>query len=472
MKIRINGCMTLEQYANMKDMSEEFKYAMESLELPAYDEFDHLVASNESIMGDMIKTTYKVTKGTVKAGVKGVKYANKQWANLKNKWAQIKPQIIKLLKQFALGLQNLWHKFLNYNKKYKEMGQKINNIINFSVNQMQTIPNVRVYYHLFNAKMLKGMLDVVSNWMLFVEIVTVGYKNKKSGLFSGDVPAPDTIAEAIKKNDLNRLRSLVQDFSNGIGKLNAKGDLTIGVLLDNMFGWGIANNLPDEIRDRVKKNNIGLSEYIKHAILGPVVEKEYSDANRNEFVQDMTGGNASYLRLVASILNNNVLEDALKKGGVSTKKGTDTLVRLMDQMMKEASVAEQINRDKLKQQQAQADANIANQKLQAKVHSEMNKGSAMDQAVSKGIQDSQNFGNVSDMKNVVDNGVGNTENPNPDDTISGLAELYAKNYVIFVTKLSNTYGNLVRGILAATYEIISEAGGIINTIEASANRTK
>ena len=59
-----------------------------------------------------------------------------------------------------------------------------------------------------------------------------------------------------------------------------------------------------------------------------------------------------------------------------------------------------------------------------------------------------------------------------DASLSDLVDLYSKNYIIFITKLSNTYANLVRGILSATYDIISEADVIISMIESAANRTR
>lgn len=469
MNIRIAGCMSLEDYGSINDQFEEFRYFMESMEFHDYNTLDDI--GTEGIMSDMIKGSVKATSGAVKMGVKGVKTANKAWGSIKNKWAQIKPVIIKMLKDFGIALSNLYHKFMQYDKKYKELGQKINNIIQFSVNQMQYMPSITIYYHMFNAELLKGIIDVVSNWGVFVSAVTTGYKGRKPGIFNGDVPAPEAIADAIKKNDLNRLQSLVQDFSNGIGKLNQYGELTIGVILDNVFKWGVTSNLPKEIRDKASKNQVSLTEYIKYAILGEQIQKQYDDTNKQEFIRDMTGGSGSYLRLVASILNNNILQDALQKGGVSTKKGTDSLVKLMEQVMKQAEVTEKINADK-----------EAQRVRQEKIQQDRNKplenntgGNDLEQATINFANNSQNFGTVSDTHNAMSYdgpGPGNGEGTEVANTISGLAELYCKNYVIFVTKLSNTYGNLVRGVLAATYEIISETDTIIKNIEASANRTK
>lgn len=461
MNISING-ISLEQYNATNNQFEELKFSIENFEPISYNQFDFL-GEEASILGDMIKGSVKATKGSVKMGIQGVKAANKQWSNIKNKWSQIKPQIIKLLKQFAMGLQNLWHKFLQYDKKYKELSKKINNIIQFSVNQMQQMPNVKFYYHNFNARLLKGLVDLVANWGLFYVCITDGFKGKKSGVFTGNpLPEPENVAEAIKKNDLNGLKSMVQDFSEGIGRLNSQGELTLGLVLDRMFDWDLIANFPNERRKDANEGKITLSEYIKLAILGPTIEKEYNNENKDEFVRDMTGGNDSYLRLVASILNNDILADALKKGGASTKKGTDLMIKGMEQVMKNAEVQDKINASKKEQAEKQK-ADMDKQRNADKAIKEEAKEEGID------MSKAQNFGSVSQT---VSNIAGDNQNNGPEDTIASLAELYSKNYVVFTTKLSNTYGNLVRGMLAATYDIISEAGTIISTIEASANRTK
>lgn len=462
MNISING-ISLEQYSKTTNQFEELKYSIENMNPIPYDSFDYLIGQEASILGDMIKGSVKATTGSVRMGIKGVKAANKQWSNVKNKWSQIKPQIIKLLKQFAMGLQNLWHKFLQYDKKYKELSKKINNIIQFSVNQMQNMPNVKLYYHKFNPMLLKGLVDLVANWALFYTAITDGFKGQKSGVFTGNItPDPENIAAAIKKNDLNALKSMVQDFSEGIGRLNAKGELTLGLVLDKMFKWGIVANFPNDRRNDANNGKITLAEYIKLAILGEAIEKEYGNENKDEFVQDMTGRNDSYLKLVASILNNDILADALKKGGASTKKGTDIMIKEMENVMKSAEVQEKINESK-KQTEEQNKAKLDNLENQNKQISEKNQDGTGDTVLK-----AQNFGTTAQTIN----NINGEQNNGPEDTIASLAELYCKNYVIFTTKLSNTYGNLVRGMLAATYEIISEAGSIISTIEASANNTK
>lgn len=465
MNISING-ISLEQYCSSNDQFEELKFSIENLEPIPYNQFDFL-GQEASILGDMIKGTYKATTGTVKAGIKGVKMANKQWSNVKNKWAQIKPQIIKLLKQFAIGLQNLWHKFLQYDKKYKELGAKINNIIQFSVNQMQYMPNVKLYYHMFNAPLLKGLVDLVSNWAGFYAVIFEGYKGKRSGVFTGsELPYPAAVADAIKKNDLNRVKSLVQDFSEGIGRLNASGELTLGVIIDRLFDWDLIANFPNEMRKKANDGKMGLAEYIKIAVLGEMIEKEYSDQNKDEFVRDMTGRPNSYLKIVQSILNNDILADALKKGGASTKKGTDIIVKGMEEIMKNAEVQDKINASKNEQMERQKQAEVNRTQKSNDIVDDIREEHG--DSAAKGVANAQNFGKLSDVNDNI--GEGNTVSN--ETSIAELAELYCKNYVIFTTKLSNTYGNLVRGMLAATYEIISESGNIISQIEAAANRTK
>ena len=478
MKIMING-ITLDQYSKSESKYEELKYSLENIDIVDYDEFDYLTVSNEaSILGDMIKGTVKGAFQTAKVGAKGVKMANKQWTNAKNNWQKVKPQLIKVLKDMALNLTNMWNKFLKYDEKYKELGKKMNNIISFSLNQMQTMPDVRLSWHNFNAKLLKSIMDLVSNWFNFVSVIVNGSNGSGSGIFDGSgnmIPTPLNIANAIKQGNTDNVRTMVQDFSKGIANLNAKGDLTVAMVLDRIFGWRINFGASKESRNLAKTNEIGLSEYVKDSILGEEVQKEYNNDNKEEFVRDMTGGEGSYLRLVSYILNNDIIADALKKGGASTKKGTDAMIKELNKLMDQTEVAERVKADRDAKEEA------AKKKEESSNKSVMDANNAENKDQNKAEQnqmyeEGQQFGSSSNSKQMMNKGTydsGDMNAPSIEDaSLSDLVDLYSKNYIIFITKLSNTYANLVRGILSATYDIISEADVIISMIESAANRTR
>ena len=478
MKIRIDG-ITLDQYAKTENRFEELKYSLENIEFAEYDKFDKLVdiSNEDSILGDLVKGTVKGTFKSVKYGVKGVRAANRQWTYMKNNWEKIKPQLIKVLKDMSIGLGNMWHKYLQFDEKYKELGKKISNIINFSVNQMQTMPSVKLVWHKFNAVLLKGIIDLVSNWFNFVNAIINGSSDASSRIFQGTgnkQPIPQNIVNALKRDDLDLAREMIQDFSKGIANLNQNGDLTIAYILDKIFKWNIKWNAPKETKKAAKGNNVTLSEYIKDAILGDLVEKEYGDGNKQEFVKDMTGSKGAYLYLVASILNNDVLADALKKGGASTKKGTDAMVKSLDTLMKQSELVEKIKADK---ENKAAEAKMKQEERAGKSQVIDNDDEDNDSNISSNMYEAgQQFGSSSNSNQKMQEGTYN-DNSDPEASLSNagiadLADLFAKNYVIFITKLSNTYANLVRGILAATYEIIAEADSIIDVIETSANRVK
>ena len=465
MNIMIGG-ISLDQYKNTTCSFEELNLVIKNTTFIPYDAFDEYFGiSNEgSIVGDLVKGAYRGTKATVKAGIAGTKFAKKQLGLAKNKWEQFKPKLIAMLKEFGMSLQNLWHKFMEYDKKYKELGQKINNVIQFGINQMQVLPQSSLYYHKFNAALLKGMVDLISNWSFFYECIVDGYKGKKSGLFNGrTIPTPTAVADAIKRRNTREVKDLVTDFSTGIAKLNAAGELTIAMVLERLFGWDISRKLNREMRDAAKKNALGLSEFIKAGIMGDEAQHDFGPEDLYGFKRAMVGGNGSYLRLVASFLNNGILEDALKKGGASTKKGTDLMVKEMQKVMQESDVVDRLEQER----QSREDQRTA--RAENSMNKRNNDANNEDDSLFTG---GQNFGTTDQLKDNLENGVGKGDSPEYMTTMGEMSELYCKNYVLFVTKLSNTYGNIVRGVLSASYDIISEAENIVSLIENSANRVK
>lgn len=465
MNVKVGG-ISLEQYASTNCRLEELQYALENVQIIPYDYYDFL-GQEAGILSGMIKGSVKGTVGAVRTGVKGAQLAkkgiNKGSASIKNLWAKIKPQLIQLLKMFGNALTDMWNKFMQYDKQYKELGKKIDNIVQYSIKQMQHMPSVTVYYHNFNANLLKDLIDLMSNFTTFLLSVTTKTQKGDPGVFDNDTCTDmEQMSGLIKTGNIDEFKRQTEIFSNGLQRLNSYGELTLGVVLDKLYKWNISGNLPDDMRKAADQNKLSTSDYFKAAILGEQIESSYSDENKDEFIADMTGRNDSFLRLVQSILNNEVLADALKKGGASTKKATDAMVKLAEKIMKEAEVKQRIDDDKKQREEAnkarqkQLDQATKSTEQSAKSSNEKYAKDAAD-IVKKG----QQFGKFGDSVE---------DAQSEGQTLADIVGNYTKNYIMYINKIANAYTNIVRGVLSATYVIISEAGTVCSTIEAAAAR--
>ena len=151
------------------------------------------------------------------------------------------------------------------------------------------------------------------------------------------------------------------------------------------------------------------------------------------------------------------------------------MIKELNKLMDQTEVAERVKADRDAKEEA------AKKKEESSNKSVMDANNAENKDQNKAEQnqmyeEGQQFGSSSNSKQMMDKGTydsGDMNAPSIEDaSLSDLVDLYSKNYIIFITKLSNTYANLVRGILSATYDIISEADVIISMIESAANRTK
>lgn len=463
MNVKVGG-ISLEQYSSTNCRFEELQYALENVQIMPYDYFDFL-GQEAGILGSMIKGSVKGTVGAVRTGVKGAKLVkkgiNQGSTSIKNLWAKIKPQLIQLLKMFGNALTDMWNKFMQYDKQYKELGKKINNIVQYSINQMQHMPSVTVYYHKFNAILLKELIDLVANFTNFFVTLTTKTSKGDPGVFENEVCADmEQMSNLIKTGKVDEFRRQTQIFANGIQKFNSYGELTIPVVLDKLYRWNVSKNLPSDMRKLAESNKLSISDYFKAAILGEQIEASYSDENKDEFIEDMTGNNDSFLRLVQSILNNEILADALKKGGASTKKATDAMVKLAEKIMKEAEVKERVDEDKRQREEA-AKARETQLKQASNNMKQNMPGGKYDKEATDIVEKGQQFGKLGDN---VEAAQGEGE------TLADTVGNYTKNYIMLINKISSAYANMVRGILSATYVIISEAGSVCSTIEAAAAR--
>lgn len=477
MKICIDG-LSLDQYKS-SSFKEEFYIFLENQQFINYSESDDLivplinedetVAMEDSLVGDVVKGVWRGSKAAVRTGTKAYSVANKQWGNLKNRWADIKPRILKLVREFGQSLQNLWHKFMKYDEKYKELGQKIQQVVQFSLTSLTELPPVSFTYHQFNVDILLAILDYIKSYDTFFNEVfssDIGLVNRNSLLGLGKPDgAYQTAIKAIETNDKDTLNAICQELSQLIANLSDGGDATIIRKFMTAKGWAgsfmgfnfSSDNLLNKTnRERNDQNNISASEYIKAVILGQSVTKSYASQNLQEFKNDMVGGNKGFLKLVASMVNNNVLSGALKSSGGSIKKETDKMIKYFNDLMQKAqqkAAQEQANQ----QQQAQANNPEANLKTNS-AQTTAERNASKNGADGTGMPDkAPEFNSLADK--------GDIPNEAGSMTADRLAELYVRNMTILFTKIAATYQMIIKGMLAATYEIISEADQIVYTIE-------
>lgn len=475
MKICIDG-LSLDQYKKSSFM-EEFHIFLENQQFIDYSESDDLivplidesdVAMEDSMVLDIVKGGWKATKGAVKAGAKGYEMANRQWGNVKNRWADIKPRILKLVREFGQSLQNLWHKFMKYDEKYKELGQKIQQVIQFSVTSLTELPPVSFTYHIFNVDILLAILDYIKSYdVFFNEIFSadIGIVDRNSRLGLGKPDGPYQAArDAISRNDKDTLNAICQELSQVIANLSDGGDATIIRKFMTAKGWAgkflwmnySSDNLLNQTsRDRNDQNNISASEYVKMVILGESVTKSYNSQNLQEFKNDMVG-NKGFLKLVASMVNNNVLSGALKSSGGTIKKETDKMIKYFNDLMQTAqqAAAKEVQAQQAQNQQNNPQANLKTNSAQTTAERNANKnGTDGTGMADKGPE----FASLGDKGDIADD-AGSM-------TADRLAELYVRNMTILFTKVAATYQMIIKGMLAATYEIISEADQITYTID-------
>lgn len=481
MKICIDG-LSLNQY-NKSSFMEEFGLFLENQQFIDYNSSDDLIEpllgdntalamEDDSMVADIVKTGFRATRGAIRTGVKGYQAANKQWGKVKNKWADIKPRILKLVREFGQSLQNLWHKFMKYDQKYKELGQKIQQIVQFSINSLTELPPVTFTYHQFNVDVLKDMLEYIGQYDTFFNYIfspDVGIVDRNSRLGIGKgADSYVNVFNAVKANNIAEMQAINEELSHVIARLSDSGDATIvkafmtarkyaGI---DIMGMKFTKGNPDNMlnkssRERSDANAISASEYVKVAILGAEITKTYNNQTVQEFKDDMVGNNG-FLRLVASMVNNNVLSGALKSSGKSIKTETDKMMTAFNKSMQEAQkIDESTTNAQNAQQGNNVDANLKSNSAQTTAERNAANKNGTD---GTGMNDNgPQFASLGD-KGDVDEGAGSA-------SMGSLTEMYVRSMTVLFTKVAATYQMMIKGVLAATYEIISEADMITYTIE-------
>lgn len=456
MKIKIGG-VSLEEYNSVKHWDELgiVLKQTENFNLESY--YDNF-GFEDSIVGDMIVGAYKGTKLAIKAGTKTYGAISKGWSGVKTQWINNRPQMIKMIKDFGLNLQDMWAKYMQYDTKYVELGKEINQILKFTIPQMGDIPNINLFWHDFNANRLKDMLDTISSYKTFHDAIV------NSNMFKGKYISGEEMLELVRgantPEDVKALADRLSLYSSAIGELNDYGEAGFIKVLDNIFHWNLYGLLGQY--NSKKDVNVPIAEIVKRSILGDQMNKSYKSGMKQDFVMDLASGGGSFLNVLASFLNNEVLTNALKKGGPSVRTETDKMIKYFDQIMKQADIVEkrqgakeQEEEKRRAREEAEADRR---EKEREKNEEAANSGS--------GVQ-FPSFDNLGGGSNSNDSS--NNADPN---NLDALMEMYTQNQVLFFAKVGNAYGGIMRGILSASYEIIGEASNIVSIIQTSATKVK
>lgn len=488
----------------------------EDFPINVYDS-DFLASVESNIVWDVVKGAGKLTKNTIK----GVKAAHKagyrQVNNLKLNWSQkIKPLLIKILREFQAQLQIMWGKFRKYDKLYIKLGQEINSVMKVYGRQLEQLPNVTLYFHKFNGKMLRGFAEIIASYEAFM-----GAIKSSPDLFNGNFVEPQAFAEFVKSNDIAKAKNAVDIMSAGMQKMNARGDLSIAHAMMNSStatdgAWAkIKNFFTGEDNDRLIrvaiKNKTPLVQFVQIVILRNEMQIAYSNKNVDKFKQAFLDRNDSYLPVLSTILNRKVLQTVLERGASTIKKETSEDLKTMEEIMSNA----QATLDKQKRETQQKENHMKTEEEKGADNRQSNdvtgKGDPLKDAADQMGQDTKNmkegpesetptfydlflsegieagndefFETQKDMSGAdnsqsgTNNQSNNNDNNKNDGTPEemGMAELcaaYAQTYSIFMSKCTAGYSSIVKGVLAATFTLCKEADNIINTIytAAGANR--
>lgn len=477
MKINVDS-VSLSSYQN-STFIEEAKIAMESSEMFSYfdaesmfgnDEILPLIAMEDgSLVGDIVRGVYRGTRATVKSGIKGYQAVNKQWGNIKNRWSDLKPKIIKIIKDFGQSLANIWRKFMKYDVIYGKLGEKMQQIIKFTIPSLSEMTPLTINYYDFNVEVLKTFLEYIASYEKFYNDIF----SPQMRIIGGnhlDLADPDktysTVVKAITDNNVQAMTTICDELSKTIANMNSDGDATIvkAFIRTHRLSSNPDSLLNENARDEHDNTGLSASQYVKMAILGEHVTKNYSGdpKSTSDFKSDMTGHDG-YLIKVSSMLNNDVISGALKSSGNSVKKETDKMSKHFDEVIK-------IAQDKLKE--------VLDKEAQEKEEAENAKRKA-EEEMQKTQNQNDTSNNSDENKDGKDDGTGMPEKPEfqslSEDSdikegagsldIENLVDTYIKNMMMLFMKVASTYQMFIKGMLSATYDIISSADYIVSSVE-------
>lgn len=330
-----------------------YSLGVESLNIPInvynYELINELGGGLEGLPTDIIKMGWRATKGTVKAVHKAHKTVYKGAKQLSSKWnTNIKPLIMKFLKEFQSQLQIMWGKFRKYDKLYTKLGKEINSVTQVYGKQMNSMRAVSIFYHKFNPNALKGYAEAIKDYDAFMGAIT-----GSTELFGGKFVPPKEFANYLRSKNIAKAKECVDSMSAGMSKLNSRGDLAFAYAIINDSDKNISKSNfrkirecftgpePEQILKAAIKNKSPLVEFVQVSILRKEIEGKYNEKDVNKFKNDMLG-NAGFLTIMSSILNNQIIEKVLNGGGKSIKEQTREDMSAMEEIVR-SGVSEQQN---------------------------------------------------------------------------------------------------------------------------------
>ena len=335
-----------------------FTLGVESLNIPInmynHEIINELVGGLEGIPADLIKTGWRATKGTVKAVHKLHKTVYKNAKQLSSKWnTNIKPLIIKFLKEFQAQLQIMWGKFRKYDKLYTKLGKEINSVTQVYGKQMNSMRSVSLFYHKFNPNALKGYAEAIKDYDAFMGSLT-----GSTELFGGKFVPPKEFANYLRSKNIAKAKECVDSMSEGMSKLNSRGDLAFAYAIINDNDKNVSKSNfrkirecftgpePEQILKTAIKNKSPLVEFVQVSILRKEIEGKYEEKDIGKFRNDMLG-NAGFLTIMSSILNNKVIEKVLTGGGKTIKDQTKEDMAAMEEIVRSGMSEQQNNPDSM-----------------------------------------------------------------------------------------------------------------------------
>lgn len=330
-----------------------YSLGVESLNIPInvynYELINELGGGLEGVPTDIIKMGWRATKGTVNTVHKAHKAMYKGAKQLSSKWnTNIKPLIMKFLKEFQSQLQIMWGKFRKYDKLYTKLGKEINSVTQVYGKQMNSMRAVSIFYHKFNPNALKGYAEAIKDYNAFMGAIT-----GSTELFGGKFVPPKEFANYLRSKNIAKAKECVDSMSEGMSKLNSRGDLAFAYAIINDNDKNVSKSNfrkirecftgpePEQILKTAIKNKSPLVEFVQVSILRKEIEGKYNEKDVNKFKNDMLG-NAGFLTIMNSILNNQIIEKVLNGGGKSIKEQTREDMAAMEEIVR-SGVSEQQN---------------------------------------------------------------------------------------------------------------------------------
>lgn len=447
--------------------------AMESLEMFEESTVEGLEAS---LVWEAAKTAGKIAG----AGINAAKTASKQGGTLikdaRTNWVTVlKPKILAFLKEFQHQLSDMWRTMKKYDQKYAELGKEINHAINVYGRSISSLESVSITFHAFDPDVLVGYMNTIQSYDKYMDSIM----NTKS-IFEGRKVDVASFLECVKRDDSAEAQSIVGALTSAVQSVSEHGDLGLIMKMWQEHGTqSIFNKIDRKITQAALSEKISIVEFTQRTILRNELTKDYSTQNINEFRRDLIIGERSYLGAMRFILNNRVIDKVLQNAGGSIKKRVDTDLKNMDVVVKETlrrkmgDNPKDINRETPKDDLNKASEEILNAGQKNNIKSTVKPTTDGDgnESFADFFKPKTSEGFKGDARDKYDNKyeAGQTgENM----SMVEIADQYIHAYSLFMSKVSIAYTGIVRGTLAATYDLVDESYNIVKYLKAASGANK